>query len=82
MSTPVILILVWLLVGNLLAMLPSKQSHWPQAIVLIVTGIPLLIWVFWAAGPWIGLLALAAGLSVLRWPVKYAAAWVVRRLRG
>ncbi len=81
MSGSLILALVWLVLANVLAMLPSKRSHWPQAWVLIATGIPLLGWVTYQNGPWIGLLALAAGMSVLRWPVRYGVRWLGRILK-
>ena len=78
MSGSLILALVWLVLANVLAMLPSKRSHWPQAWALIATGIPLLGWVTYQNGPWVGLLALAAGMSVLRWPVRYGLRWLGR----
>jgi hypothetical protein len=41
--------------------------------VLIATGIPLLGYVTWQTGPVWGLICLAAGASVLRWPLLRAA---------
>lgn len=76
MSGSLVAALVWLVAANVLAMLPSKRSHWPQAWGLIATGIPLLGWVTYENGPWIGLLGLAAGMSVLRWPVRYGLRWL------
>lgn len=80
MNLSLVLVLVWLVLANVLAMLPSRRSHWPQAIVLIVTGVPLLGWLIWENGAWVGLLALAAGMSVLRWPVRYGLRWIGRKL--
>lgn len=80
MNASLILACVWLVAANLVAILPSRRSHWPQAYVLIVLGVPLLGWVTYQNGPWIGLLALAAGASVLRWPIRYGFAWLKRRL--
>jgi hypothetical protein len=40
-------------------------------VALIATGLPLVGFVAYETGPWIGLLTLAAGMSVLRWPVAY-----------
>ncbi|KKK81735.1 hypothetical protein LCGC14_2810460 [marine sediment metagenome] len=77
MTLSLVLAFVWMLCANVAAMLPSRRGHWPAAIVLIVIGLPLLGWVTVQNGPWIGLLAMAAGASVLRWPV--IGAW--RRLR-
>ena len=72
----------WVIAAQVVAMLPSRDSHWRAAYVLIAAGVPLLAWVFWQNGPWIGLLVLAAGMSILRWPVFYAWRWVRGRLMG
>ena len=45
-------------------------------------GVPLLGYVTYQNGPWIGLLVLVAGMSVLRWPVYFAARWLSRRDTG
>ena len=62
---------LWLVAANLMAMIPSKDNLWQRAYLLIAVGIPLLGWVTYQNGAWVGLLALAAGMSVLRWPVIY-----------
>jgi hypothetical protein len=79
MSWPLALACVWAIVANLIAMLPSKDHHWRAAYALIAVGIPLVGWVTWTEGPWIGLIVLAAGCSVLRWPVWYLWRWIMRR---
>lgn len=68
---PALLILacLWLIAANLIAMLPSRDRHWRAALVLIVCGIPLAGWVTAEAGPYWGMLVLAGGASVLRWPL-------------
>lgn len=68
---------LWAVVANLIAMFPSKRGHWPAAWALIVVGIPLVGWVTLQNGPFIGLAVLAAGISILRWPVRH----FLRRLR-
>ncbi len=78
MSVPLVLALLWLIAVNLAAMLPSRDRHWRVAIVMIIIGIPLLGWVTLAQGPVIGLLFLAAGASLLRWPLIH----LTRRLRA
>lgn len=78
MTPSLIAALIWMLAANVLAILPSRRNHWPQAIFLILTGIPLLGWVTWANGPFWGLALLAAGMSVLRWPLFHL--W--RRVSG
>ena len=80
MSLSLVLALVWALAANVLAMIPSKDNHWTRACILIGIGIPLLGYVTYENGPWIGLLVLAAGMSVLRWPVRYLLRWVRRQI--
>jgi hypothetical protein len=46
--------------------------------VLIAVGVPLLGWLTLAHGPVAGMLALAMGASVLRWPVIYLWRWLRR----
>ncbi|WP_146587477.1 DUF2484 family protein [Puniceibacterium confluentis] len=80
MNLSIVLALIWALAANVLAMIPSRDNHWTRAYVLIAVGIPLLGYVTWQNGPWIGLLVLAAGMSVLRWPLRYLGRWVAARL--
>lgn len=80
MTLSLICAFAWLAMANILAMIPSKDNHWMRAYVLMAFGVPLLIWVFWENGWIIGLLALAAGMSVLRWPVIYLWRWTKRML--
>lgn len=80
MSWSLVLAFLWLITANLLAMLPSKDKHWRNAYILIAIGIPLLGWLTWENGPWIGLIGLAAGVSILRWPVRYLGRWMRRKL--
>ncbi|MFN4193494.1 MAG: DUF2484 family protein [Tabrizicola sp.] len=80
MTLPLALCLGWLVVANLVAMLPSRDHHWRAAYVLIALGVPLLGWMTWVAGPLAGLLLLAAGASVLRWPVIFLWRWLRRQL--
>lgn len=80
MTLSLVLACIWALVANVLAMLPSRDDHWRRAYGLIAVGIPILGFVTWQNGPWVGLLVLAAGMSVLRWPVVYLTRWLRRRL--
>ncbi|QFS82010.1 hypothetical protein FIU97_04400 [Roseivivax sp. THAF40] len=79
MTTSLILALIWALSANILAMIPSQDNHWRRAYGLIAVGIPLLGYVTYENGPWIGLLVFAAGASVLRWPMLYLGRWLRRR---
>jgi hypothetical protein len=78
MTLSLILSCLWALVANVLAMMPSRDNHWRNAYVLIAVGIPIVGFVVTQHGPWIGLLVLAGGCSVLRWPVIYLTRWLRR----
>lgn len=81
MSVSLILAAVWLLVANVAAMFPSKDNHWKLAYGMIAIGVPLLGWVTYQNGPWIGVIVLVAAASVLRWPLLYLGRWL-RRVTG
>ena len=72
---------LWFIAANVAAMRPSRDHHWRRAYVLIATGVPILGWLTATAGPVAGVVALAAGASVLRWPVIYLLRWL-RGLSG
>ena len=76
MSLSLILACAWALLANVLAVIPSRDNHWTRAYVLIALGIPLVGYVTYQNGPWVGLLVLFAGMSVLRWPLRYLFRWV------
>ncbi|AXI46015.1 hypothetical protein C1J03_08295 [Sulfitobacter sp. SK012] len=78
MSLSLTLACLWAIGANILAMTPSKDHHWRNAYVLIAIGIPIVGYVALQHGPWIGLLVMAGGCSVLRWPVIYLMRWVRR----
>ncbi|MBV2360523.1 DUF2484 family protein [Thalassococcus sp. CAU 1522] len=80
MSTSLILACLWAILANILAMVPSRDNHWQRAYGLIAIGIPILGYVTYQNGPWVGLLVLAAGMSILRWPVRYLGRWIGARL--
>lgn len=68
MPLPLILACLWALVACLVAMGPQRY-HWPAAWALIATGIPILGYATLILGPVWGFLLLAAGASVLRYPL-------------
>ncbi|NHB77078.1 DUF2484 family protein [Rhodobacter calidifons] len=80
MTLPLALCLVWLIAANVIAMFPSRDRHWRAASVLIAVGVPLLGWATYVGGPVVGLLLLAAGASVLRWPVIFLWRWLRRQV--
>lgn len=67
---------VWAVAANVVAMIPSRARHWPQAKVLIATGLPILAWVVWQNGALAGLAVALAGASVLRWPLRFLWGWL------
>ena len=82
MTLSLILACLWLIAANVLGMIPSKDNMWSRAYGLIAIGIPILGYVTYQNGPWIGLLFLAAGMSVLRWPMRYLFVWIKRQFGG
>ncbi|MGR3571900.1 DUF2484 family protein [Brevirhabdus sp.] len=78
MNWSLALVFLWAIAANVTGMFPSRHNHWPAAYVLIAVGIPLLGFVTYQNGPWVGLIAMMAGGSILRWPLYYL--W--RHLRG
>jgi hypothetical protein len=78
MSVAMVLACLWLITANVVAMLPSRDQHWTAAYLLTAFGVPLLGWLTIEHGPVAGMLALAAGASVLRWPLIF----LMRRLKG
>ncbi|EYD75238.1 UDP-N-acetylenolpyruvoylglucosamine reductase [Rubellimicrobium mesophilum DSM 19309] len=78
MSAALVLACLWFVTANVIAMLPSRDDHWRSATLLIACGVPLLGWLTVEHGPIAGMLALAAGASILRWPLIF----LMRRLRG
>lgn len=82
MTSSLFLAALWALAANLLAMLPSRDGHWRRAYALIVLGIPLVGYVTYQNGPWIGMIVLAMGVSVLRWPVIHLGRWTLDQWRG
>lgn len=76
MTVSLTLAWLWALVANLIAMLPSRDNYWRAAYGLIAAGIPVLGYVTYENGPWIGLLVLLAAMSLLRWPLVYLMRWL------
>ncbi|MBE1282673.1 MAG: DUF2484 family protein [Rhodobacteraceae bacterium] len=76
MSFSLILACLWAVAANVLAMTPSRDNHWTRAYALIAVGIPILGYVTYENGPWVGIVVLLAGMSVLRWPVIYLSRWL------
>lgn len=72
---------IWLVIANVLAMIPSRDNHWQRAYVLMGFGLPITVGLAVQNGVWIAVVFLLAGLWILRWPVIYLARWV-RRVSG
>lgn len=72
----------WLVLANLIGMVPSKRKHWPQAYALIAVGLPILAYVAHRDGAVWALILLACAASILRWPLYYLWRWVRRSLSG
>ena len=79
MPLSILIACLWFVVANVLALLPSRDNHWARAYVLIACGVPILGFVTYQMGPWVGLLVLLAGASILRWPLIFVTRWLRRR---
>lgn len=79
MTTSLTLACLWAVIATVIAMFPSRDHHWRAAYVLIAIGIPLVGWVTYQNGPVIGMIVLAGGVSILRWPVIYLFRWLKAR---
>ena len=73
---------LWVFLASATGLLPTRDHHWRAAYLLIAVGIPILGWVTYDSGPVLGLVVLAAGASILRWPVIYLWRWGRRKTRG
>ena len=80
MITGWVLICAWVVLAFVMAAFPSNDNHWRRAYVLMALGLPIVVWIFRAEGLWMGLIALAVGGLVLRWPVYFLWRWVRERL--
>lgn len=76
MSLSLIAGFLWLIAANVIAMFPSTDHHWRNAYRLIGAGVPILGGITYENGPLLGLLFLAGGASLLRWPVWYVWKWI------
>jgi hypothetical protein len=82
MNLSLTLAFLWVIVACVGAMFPSKRHHWPLAYVLMAVGAPLLVYVAYENGPWVAIAVFLAGVSILRWPVRYLWRWAKRHLPG
>lgn len=80
MTLSLFLACIWAIVANILAMIPSRDNHRRRAYVLVAIGLPILGFVIYQNGPFLGLLVLACAMSILRWPVIYLGRWIRGRL--
>lgn len=79
MSLALIALCLWVVAATCVGMLPMRH-HWRGAISLMATGAPLLGWIFWIHGLWIGLICVVAMASILRWPALFLIRRVGRML--
>ena len=81
MTLSLVLACLWAVIASIVAMLP-RRTHWPAAIGLIAVGIPLVGFVTYQNGPVWGMLVLAGGVSILRWPVIHLFRHLHRRAQA
>ncbi len=76
MTNSLIFAAAWMLLANVLAMLPSRDNYWRRAYSLMAVFVPLCVFVFYENGLWWGLGFIAAAASVLRWVLVYFWRWL------
>lgn len=81
MNLSLSLLALWVVAGALTG-LAGPRWHRAGAFALVLTGIPLLGLLTYQNGPLVGLLAMVAGMSVLRWPVVVLGLSLEKRLRA
>ncbi len=79
--TAILVACLWLIAANLAAIIPSKDNHGRRAYVLMATGAPLTVWLWWSQGWLVTLIFVACAASVLRWPVIYLWRWIIKTLQ-
>lgn len=72
---------LWLVAANVAGMIPSRTGHRRRALALILTSLPLGVWVVVAAGPLWGAAFALGSASILRWPLTLLARRVAGRGR-
>ena len=75
MNLSLTLVGLWVLMANAPAIFPSNDHQRARAYLLTTLGIPLLGFVTYQNGPWIGMAALLTGMSMLRWPARKLWVW-------
>lgn len=72
---------LWVVIASGIAITRGRY-HWRAAYVLIAVGIPIVGYVTYQNGPILGLIVLACGMSILRWPVRFFGRWLLKQVRG
>ncbi|MHA3914505.1 DUF2484 family protein [Halovulum sp. GXIMD14793] len=81
MTLSFLLLCIWALAANIIALIPSKRHHWPQAYVLLAVGLPLLVYVLYENAWPVIVISLGVWGSVMRWPLLYGYKWIRRKIR-
>lgn len=69
---------LWVVTAWLAMITLKARQTWIAAGFLIVTGLPIIVWLGWSMGWGWTLLGLSVVALVLRWPVIHAGRWLRR----
>ena len=82
MTTPVILVGLWIIAASIIGFLPQKYNKTGALYFLIPTALVLLPWIYVSNGLLVGALFLMGFGSILRWPLYFLGKFVIRRTMG
>lgn len=81
MTNSFLLLCIWALTANIIALFPSRHHHWPAAYALLSISIPLMGYVFYQNGTLLNIAAALIWASTMRWPLLYGYNWIKRKLK-
>ncbi len=78
MTISFLMLCIWALTANVIALFPSKRHHWPAAYALLAASLPLMGYVFYENDGFLIAAAILIWISTMRWPIRYGWKWIKR----
>lgn len=80
MTYSFLLICVWALIANVIALFPSKRHHWPAAYALLAFSVPMMAVIIYENDGLLIAAAILIWISTMRWPIRYGWIWIKQKL--